>query len=134
MNKKLSLPYYLTPDAKDLLTKLLRKRPDTRLGRGEDDAEEIKRHRFFSRLDWQRLLDRGYPPPIKPAVTAPDDVANFHPSFTSLPVVDSPTFDSELAGRMNREVFRGFSYVAQSVLDDHFETAQAARQLQRRTD
>lgn len=137
MNKKLSLPYYLTPDAKDLLTKLLRKRPDARLGHGDPDARSIRSHRFFHRLDWSRLLARTLPPPIQPTVTAPDDVTNFHPSFTSLPVVDSPPMESEWDRQqvgVGKELFRGFSFVAKSVLDEHFEEAVAARTLQRRTD
>lgn len=66
MNKKLTLPYYLSSDAKDLLTKLMRKKASARLGYGTEDAKPIKAHRFFRKIDWVRLYQRGYPPPIVP--------------------------------------------------------------------
>jgi serine/threonine protein kinase len=156
LNKKLSLPNYLSLDAKDLLTRLLRKRPNARLGYTNDSgvdsadsngniggAQQIKSHRFFRGMDWQKLLQRNYPPPIKPVISAPEDVSNFHESFTSMQVVDSPpsncrptaaplpistTHAQRLVdddGNLNDindndgTFFTGFSFVAKSVFDNH---------------
>jgi len=48
INSKLSLPYFLSPDAKDLITRLLRKDPTKRLGYNmPKDLQTIKNHRFF---------------------------------------------------------------------------------------
>jgi hypothetical protein len=68
MNKKLHLPHYLSPDAKDLLTKLMRKKASARLGFGMEDAKPIKKHRFFRKLDWDKLMRKDHPAPIKPHV------------------------------------------------------------------
>lgn len=43
----------LSPEAKDLISKLLTKRPEERLGYGS--AEEIKNHPWFAPIDWTAL-------------------------------------------------------------------------------
>lgn len=57
----------IMPDAaKDVLTKLLDRRPDKRLG--VNGAAEIKAHDFFDKIDWRKLLERKYEPVFKPNV------------------------------------------------------------------
>jgi serine/threonine protein kinase len=41
------IPDGLSPEASDFISKLLVKDPRQRLGGGENDAEELKRHPFF---------------------------------------------------------------------------------------
>lgn len=53
-------------EARSLLTGLLNRDPAHRLGK--DGAEEIKKHPFFARIDWKRLMAKGYTPPYKPGV------------------------------------------------------------------
>ncbi len=48
------------------------KDPEKRLG-----AEEIKRHRWFSRIDWRALEQRQLPSPFRPRVRNPLDTSNF---------------------------------------------------------
>ncbi|KAG9333557.1 hypothetical protein JZ751_011394, partial [Albula glossodonta] len=50
---------------------------------GADGAEEIKRHSFFSTIDWNKLFRREIKPPFKPAVARPDDTFYFDSEFTS---------------------------------------------------
>ena len=59
--------------AKDLLTKLLIKDPNERLG----SAEEIKKHAFFATIDWEELLARKSTPPYKPVLKDPTDTSHF---------------------------------------------------------
>jgi len=61
-NAKLQIPSYISPQAKDLLLKLLNKNPKQRLGVG--DKNEIKRHPFFKGMDWTKLYNRENPPPV----------------------------------------------------------------------
>lgn len=60
---KLQLPYFLGPDAKDLLTRLLRKEPHKRLGgTTSKDIKVLKAHRFFRKIDWKKLEKRECEP------------------------------------------------------------------------
>jgi serine/threonine protein kinase len=54
--------------AKDLLTKLLDRNPERRLG--ANGAAEIKAHHFFANIDWRKLLQRKYEPSFKPNVVS----------------------------------------------------------------
>ncbi len=87
VRQKLALPYFLGPDAKDLLTRLLRKEPARRLGANMPrDLATIKAHRFFRKIDWHALERRELEPPIKPLVTDPALAENFASEFTDLPL------------------------------------------------
>ena len=54
------------PAAKDLLTQLLDRRPEHRLG--AKGPSEIKAHPFFQAIDWRKLLQRRYDPTFRPNV------------------------------------------------------------------
>ncbi|KAI1314429.1 serine/threonine protein kinase psk1 [Mortierella claussenii] len=90
LNKKLNLPYYLSSDAKDLLTRLLKRTPSARLGHGPKGIENIKNHRFFRKINWKLLALRELEPPIVPFLSDPESVENFNQEFTTLPVQESP--------------------------------------------
>jgi serine/threonine protein kinase len=63
LKQKLQLPYYLGPDAKDILTRLLRKEPSKRLGGTTPKGiKELKAHRFFRKIDWKKLERREVEP------------------------------------------------------------------------
>merc|ERR1719508_758795 len=52
LKSKLQLKKYLTPNAKDILKKLLSKQVENRLGYGERDSLAVKEHKFFTGVDW----------------------------------------------------------------------------------
>lgn len=125
VKSKLQMPYFLGPDAKDLLTRLLRKEPNKRLGSNmPKDLQTIKNHRFFRAIDWKKLARRELDPPIQPLITDPELAENFASEFTELAV--SPVLAKRsLAETLEEELvdaqpnpFGGFSFVAsQSLLD-----------------
>ena len=51
----MKLPMSMTADAKHLIVNLLNRNPSKRLGAGSDGADEIKRHPFFSAVDWDKV-------------------------------------------------------------------------------
>lgn len=118
LKQKLSLPFFMSVDARDLLTRFLRKDPKKRLGACmPKDMEIIKKHRFFRKIDWRKLEARELEPPIRPVITDPALAENFSSDFTDLavsPVVTGfhkhewgfSSTDSET------DPFGGFSYVA----------------------
>lgn len=120
LKAKLILPYFLSADAKDLLTRFLRKEPKKRLGACMPrDLPLIKSHRFFRKIDWQKLERRELEPPIKPLITDPELAENFSADFTDLAI--SPRCDrkgSVWGEGEEGNPFGGFSFVASSsVLD-----------------
>lgn len=118
LTQKLKLPYYLSPDAKDFLTRLLRKEPSKRLGIGQNDIQTIKNHRFFRKIDWKKLKRRELDPPIKPLVTDPELAENFSPEFTERAVEDDSMRSRALS---KSDPFGGFSFVAsRSLLKEGF--------------
>ncbi|GCB66814.1 hypothetical protein scyTo_0007945 [Scyliorhinus torazame] len=52
LKAKLGMPQFLSPDSQSLLRMLFKRNPGNRLGAGPDGVEEIKRHAFFSTIDW----------------------------------------------------------------------------------
>ncbi|KAH6662996.1 kinase-like domain-containing protein [Halenospora varia] len=73
----------LTAEARAFVKGLLNRNPKHRLG-AADDAEELKRHAFFSNINWDALAKKLTPPPFKPKLKSLDDTANFDPEFSSL--------------------------------------------------
>ncbi|KAK2612408.1 hypothetical protein QQS21_001512 [Conoideocrella luteorostrata] len=119
VKQKLILPYFLSPDAKDLLTRLLRKDPHKRLGSCmPKDLQTIKKHRFFRKINWKKLEARELEPPIQPFITDPELAENFAPEFTELalsPVLTTKdTWAIPASGK--DDVFGGFSFVASTSL------------------
>ncbi|KAG5306899.1 KS6B1 kinase, partial [Acromyrmex insinuator] len=115
---KLSLPQYLTPDARDLIRKLLKRQVVQRLGSGPEDAEQIKNHNFFKHINWQDVIARKLDPPFKPSLKSADDTSQFDEQFTATVPVDSPV-ESTLSESANM-IFQGFTYVAPSVLEEMY--------------
>ncbi|KAG9243672.1 serine/threonine protein kinase-like protein [Calycina marina] len=121
VKQKLVMPYFLGPDAKDLLIRFLRKDPNKRLGSNmPKDLSLIKKHRFFKKIDWKALVKREVEPPIQPLITDPELGENFSVDFTDLalsPVLTSTNNPWSSAAPGNAEnPFGGFSYVASSSL------------------
>ncbi|KAH7047617.1 kinase-like domain-containing protein [Macrophomina phaseolina] len=122
-------PEIVPPAARDLLTRLLDRNAEKRLG--ANGAAEIKAHYFFHSIDWRKLLDRKYEPSFKPSVTDQRDTANFDREFTSEAPTDSYVEGPMLSQTMQQQ-FAGWSYnrpvaglgdAGGSVVDNSFEDA-----------
>ena len=126
LKQKLQLPYFLGPDAKDLLTRLLRKEPGKRIGgTSAKDVKALKAHRFFRKIDWKKLERREVEPPIQPVITDPELAENFDAEFTDQPLSpvltrNSKAFDIEMKDDVKiaeeSNPFGGFSFVASESL------------------
>lgn len=67
---KLNLPAYLTPDARDLIRRLMKRQVSQRLGSGAGDGLEVRSHSFFKNVNWKDVFDRRLEPPIKPVLVS----------------------------------------------------------------
>ncbi|OWK57442.1 Ribosomal protein S6 kinase beta-2 [Lonchura striata] len=136
---KLVLPPYLTPDARDLLKKFLKRNPSQRVGGGPGDAADVQKQPFFRHINWEDLLARRLDPPFKPCLQSEEDVSQFDTRFTRQTPVDSPD-DAAISESANQAFLvgghslrgdpwhaqdppvtppnpQGFTYVAPSVLE-----------------
>jgi cGMP-dependent protein kinase 2 len=59
-------PPYITPAAKDLVSRLLERKPTRRLGALAGRAGDVKRHKWFDGFDWEALSARKMVPPRQP--------------------------------------------------------------------
>uniref|UniRef100_A0A8C9TPU6 non-specific serine/threonine protein kinase n=1 Tax=Scleropages formosus TaxID=113540 RepID=A0A8C9TPU6_SCLFO len=109
LKAKLGMPQFLSLEAQSLLRNLFKRNPANRLGAGPDGVEEIKRHPFYSSIDWNKLFRREIHPPFRPASGRPDDTFYFDPEFTAKTPKDSPGVPPSANAH---QLFRGFSFVA----------------------
>ncbi|XP_042336421.1 ribosomal protein S6 kinase alpha-6 isoform X2 [Sceloporus undulatus] len=116
LKAKLGMPQFLSPEAQSLLRMLFKRNPSNRLGAGSDGVEEIKRHPFFSTIDWNKLYRREIQPPFKPASGRPEDTFCFDPEFTAKTPKDSPGVPPSANAH---QLFKGFSFVATTAIEDH---------------
>ncbi|GAA82155.1 hypothetical protein AtubIFM55763_007185 [Aspergillus tubingensis] len=95
------------PAARDLLSRLLDRDPQRRLG--ANGAAEIKSHHFFANIDWRKLLQRKYEPSFRPNVMGARDITNFDREFTSEAPQDSYV-DGPMLSQTMQQQFEGWSY------------------------
>ncbi|KAG8468279.1 hypothetical protein KFE25_013362 [Diacronema lutheri] len=114
---ELTFPAYISPDARAILGALLQRKPEQRLGAGSSDAHEVKAHRWFGALDWERVSRREYAPIYQPTLAGFGDTSHFDQAFTEMPVESLPN-EADVAGggRAHAQladslpVFEGFSW------------------------
>ena len=62
---KYVVPSFISPEAKDLLKKLMNLNKSMRYGCLKNGANDIKNHAFFSGFDWDKAAKRINPSPIQ---------------------------------------------------------------------
>ncbi|XP_043551410.1 RAC-gamma serine/threonine-protein kinase isoform X5 [Chiloscyllium plagiosum] len=113
----IKFPRTLSSDAKSLLSGLLIKDPNKRLGGGPEDAKDIMQHSFFSGINWQDVYDKKLLPPFKPQVSSETDTRYFDEEFTAQTITITPPekYDEDGMDCMDNERrphFPQFSYSA----------------------
>ncbi|KAI8060310.1 camp-dependent protein kinase A [Gongronella butleri] len=68
---------YQSEELVDLLKHLLETDPDKRYGNLPNGVQDIKDHRFFVKLDFEKVQDRHVKPPYIPDITSPGDSSCF---------------------------------------------------------
>uniref|UniRef100_D3Z783 non-specific serine/threonine protein kinase n=2 Tax=Mus TaxID=862507 RepID=D3Z783_MOUSE len=113
--EEIRFPRTLGPEAKSLLSGLLKKDPTQRLGGGSEDAKEIMQHRFFANIVWQDVYEKKLSPPFKPQVTSETDTRYFDEEFTAQMITITPPDQDdsmECVDSERRPHFPQFSYSA----------------------
>uniref|UniRef100_A0A8C8R795 RAC-alpha serine/threonine-protein kinase n=1 Tax=Pelusios castaneus TaxID=367368 RepID=A0A8C8R795_9SAUR len=113
--EEIRFPRTLSPEAKSLLSGLLKKDPRQRLGGGPDDAKEIMQHKFFAGIVWQDVYEKKLVPPFKPQVTSETDTRYFDEEFTAQMITITPPDQDDNMDCVDNEKrphFPQFSYSA----------------------
>ncbi|XP_051990123.1 serine/threonine-protein kinase N2-like isoform X1 [Xyrauchen texanus] len=112
VNDEVRYPRFLSTEAISIMRKLLRRDPERRLGAGERDAEDVKKHLFFRNIDWDGLLAKKVKPPFVPTIKDSSDVSNFDDEFTSEDPVLTPPREPRPLNQEEQELFADFDYIA----------------------
>ncbi|XP_022250234.1 protein kinase C-like 1 [Limulus polyphemus] len=115
-NEEAYYPRFLSKEAKQIITLLLEKDPNKRLGMPKCSAGSITYQPFFNSVDWERTERKLVAPPFKPNVSGPSDASNFDSNFTMEKAVLTP-IDSQFLASMDQQQFKGFSYTNPDMTD-----------------
>lgn len=123
----------LSNEGRNFVKGLLNRNPKHRLG-AKRDAEELKEHIFFADIDWNAMMNKMVTPPFKPKLKNVLDTSNFDPEFTNA-LENSSSLNARAAalaaGQMTDSTplspgmqanFKGFTFVDESTMDEHFRT------------
>ena len=111
--KKITIPEYVTPEAKDLISQLLVPNPKKRLGYGVDGSKKIKDHIYFKGVNWEDAWNQKLTPPFIPQLKGETDLSYFDKMFTNEKIEGSKV--SEAPASIANSEYKGFTYVTESV-------------------
>jgi serine/threonine protein kinase len=103
-------PAEMSKTARSIISQLLVRDPKNRLGNGPNDAQDIKKHEFFSDINWDQILKKEIKVPFKPLVKGETDVSNFDPAFTQQQQFSQDT-KTDLLSKTVQNEFYGFSFM-----------------------
>ena len=83
---KIKFPSGFDSNAKSLVKHLLESDLTKRYGNLKGGVKDIKGHRFFKKLSWEKLINMELTPPYIPKVKSASDISN----FSSYPDSDTP--------------------------------------------
>ncbi len=119
----------LSTEGRNFVKGLLNRNPRHRLG-ANGDAEELKKHLFFSDIDWEALAKKNVVPPFKPKLKSELDVSNFDPEFTTALSGNASSLNARAAALASglgpastplsptmQANFKGFTFVDDSVIE-----------------
>ena len=90
---KLNFPRYIDRNVKALIKKLLLADLTKRYGCLKAGADDIKKHKWFSDMNWAHLVEKKLPAPIMPQVSGASDTSNFDPYPDSLDEPSIPIYN-----------------------------------------
>ncbi|TID23221.1 hypothetical protein CANINC_003238 [Pichia inconspicua] len=119
----------LSQEGRSFVKGLLNRNPRHRLG-AIHDARELRAHPFFHDIDWENLRTKKIPPPFVPHIANELDTSNFDPEFTNAStsaINRQLIMGSTPLSQAVQENFKGFTYVDESTMLDHFNPSMGRR-------
>merc|ERR1719436_137082 len=109
VTEKVLYPRIVSQEARELISKLLTKNPDRRLG-SLTDAEEVMEQPFFAAIDWSDLKKKRIIPPFKPELTDELDTRYVDPEFEQEDISLTPPSCGRSLRPQDTLCFSEFSY------------------------
>ncbi|KAI8604776.1 kinase-like domain-containing protein, partial [Dissophora ornata] len=82
LEDELEIPMGIDQNAANLLSGLLERDPERRLG--SQGATEVKMHPYFESIDWSVAMQRKLPCPYVPELLSEEDLSNFDDTFLTM--------------------------------------------------
>eukprot|EP00483_Globobulimina_turgida_P003801 UN03808 len=105
----LMMASWIANDCQDLIKALLQRQVENRLG-FINDVEDIKKHKWFRDVDWQKVLDKEIEAPYIPQMENENDLADttcVANKYLQEQVADTFTDKPQIN---EQELFRGFTF------------------------
>ena len=128
LHAELRFPAYMNPESKSLVTGMLQRKVEDRLGSGTGDAgdaAEIMGHPYFDfaddtgkdKLDWDAIMRKEVAPEFKPPNRhGAADTSNFDAEFTNERPEDSVVVSNLSETQVEKSKFDGFTFQGESAL------------------
>ena len=107
-------PKNISDNEIDLIKKLLTLNPKKRIGHGETDANDIKKHPYFNGVDWNKYLKKEIQPPFKPKLKNDLDLRYFDKAFTD----ESINVKQQVPRSRVQSDYFGFTYNGNSMKNE----------------
>ena len=127
-SQKIKMPTFVENDAAKLIQNLTMKDPNLRLGSdvnlkkdstSKNGTEEVKKHKFFSKINWAKLEKREVPAPFVPKIDQDKGdgcVAHFDKKWTDAKVHAEAESAAASPSSAEQHHFLGFTYVSPTQL------------------
>jgi len=127
-SQKIKMPTFVETDAAKLIQNLTMKDPNLRLGSdvnlkkdstSKNGTEEVKKHKFFSKINWAKLEKREVPAPFVPKIDQDKGdgcVAHFDKKWTDAKVHAEAESAAASPSSAEQHHFLGFTYVSPTQL------------------
>ncbi|KAI6652677.1 PKC-alpha-beta-gamma [Oopsacas minuta] len=116
LTKNPTFPTYLSPNAINLITQLLKKAPTERLGVDSKSGEAgFRGHAYFSNLDWSKAEKREIQPSFVPKITSKRSDAYFDAEYTKASTKITKINPGNILV-IDQEVFNGFEFTSEEIL------------------
>lgn len=118
VEKPIPMKPYFSEEAKSILQQLLERNPAKRIGYGENDAEELKKHEFFADIDWEKVSQKQHESAFTPKVKGPEDISCIDKLFTKEGLEETYVNPNALSENQKKAAnFQNFTYAKESGLE-----------------
>ncbi|KAK6766168.1 hypothetical protein RB195_025831 [Necator americanus] len=115
VNEPLKIKRSISAASTDIITGLLQKDKNKRLG-SKEDFNEVKEQEFFKVIDWEKLLRREIKAPFIPRIESETDVRNIAEDFVKIKINPASLVPQNLAMTHRDHDFADFTYVQKNLV------------------